>query len=169
VGEYRDGRERHGASLLCQASRILWKRLLEQSEKANLGVGSNEPITTWEDVTEDQCFVLDDRLVAGVWLELERVVDPLMKNVQDDIKRGRSEPRSINGIFDSMIGALQDGEGIEIRGFGSFSLHFRPPRIGRNPKTGEAVALSGKYVPHFKPGKDLRERVNDSRHFPIKN
>ena len=55
------------------------------------------------------------------------------------------------------------GERIEIRGFGSFSLHFRPPRQGRNPKTGEAVALSGKYVPHFKPGKDLRERVNDRR------
>jgi len=44
---------------------------------------------------------------------------------------------------------------------GSFSLHFRPPRQGRNPKTGEAVALAGKHVPHFKPGKDLRERVND--------
>lgn len=104
VDEYRDGRERHGASLLCQVSRILWKRLLEQSEKANLGVVSNEPITTWEDVTEDQCFVFDDRLVADVWLELEKAVDPLMKNVQDDIKRGRSEPRCINGIFDDVSG-----------------------------------------------------------------
>ncbi|MGH8320812.1 MAG: HU family DNA-binding protein, partial [Gammaproteobacteria bacterium] len=46
------------------------------------------------------------------------------------------------------------------RGFGSFSLHFRPPRMGRNPKTGSSVALSGKHVPHFKPGKDLRDRVN---------
>ena len=65
--------------------------------------------------------------------------------------------------------SLAKGPRIEIRGFGSFSLPFRPPRIGRNPKTGEAVALSGKYVPHFKPGKDLRERVNASRHFPIKS
>ena len=58
---------------------------------------------------------------------------------------------------------------IEIRGFGSFSLHFRPPRQGRNPKTGEAVALAGKYVPHFKPGKDLRERVNESIIHPIRD
>ena len=50
--------------------------------------------------------------------------------------------------------------GIEVRGFGSFALHYRPPRMGRNPKTGEAVALPGKHVPHFKPGKELRERVN---------
>ena len=62
-----------------------------------------------------------------------------------------------------------NGERIEIRGFGSFSLHFRPPRQGRNPKTGEAVALSGKYVPHFKPGKDLRERVNDGQANPIRD
>ncbi len=49
---------------------------------------------------------------------------------------------------------------IKIRGFGSFSLHYRAPRTGRNPKTGDSVTLSGKYVPHFKPGKDLRDRVN---------
>jgi integration host factor subunit beta len=55
---------------------------------------------------------------------------------------------------------LASGERIEIRGFGSFSLHFRPPRVGRNPKTGDSVELNGKYVPHFKPGKELRERVN---------
>ena len=47
-----------------------------------------------------------------------------------------------------------------MRGFGSFSLHYRPPRTGRNPKTGDAVALPGKHVPHFKPGKELRERVS---------
>jgi integration host factor subunit beta len=67
-----------------------------------------------------------------------------------------------------MSDALADGERIEIRGFGSFSLHFRPPRQGRNPKTGEAVSLAGKHVPHFKPGKDIRERVNANRHKPIK-
>jgi integration host factor subunit beta len=58
---------------------------------------------------------------------------------------------------------------LELRGFGSFSLHYRPPRMGRNPKTGEAVALAGKNVPHFKPGKDLRERVNESRHLPVRD
>jgi integration host factor subunit beta len=66
----------------------------------------------------------------------------------------------VNTIFDSMTRALKQGERIEIRGFGSFSLHFRPPRLGRNPKTGESVALPGKHVPHFKPGKELRERVS---------
>lgn len=68
---------------------------------------------------------------------------------------------AVKSLLEQMSNALADGRRIEIRGFGSFSLHFRPPRMGRNPKTGEAVALSGKHVPHFKPGKDLRERVND--------
>lgn len=68
---------------------------------------------------------------------------------------------AVKSLLEQMSNALADGRRIEIRGFGSFSLHFRPPRMGRNPKTGEAVALAGKYVPHFKPGKDLRERVND--------
>ncbi len=67
---------------------------------------------------------------------------------------------AIKEILEQMTGSLQDGDRIEIRGFGSFSLHFRAPRVGRNPKTGEKVELSGKYVPHFKPGKELRERVN---------
>ncbi len=61
---------------------------------------------------------------------------------------------------EQMSPALASGERMEIRGFGSFSLHYRPPRLGRNPKTGDSVALSGKYVPHFKPGKELRERVD---------
>jgi integration host factor subunit beta len=59
-----------------------------------------------------------------------------------------------------MMGGVADGDRIEIRGFGSFSLHYRPPRTGRNPKTGDAVALPGKHVPHFKPGKELRDRVS---------
>ncbi len=67
---------------------------------------------------------------------------------------------AVKTLLDQMGDALADGERIEIRGFGSFSLHFRPPRIGRNPKTGDSVALPGKHVPHFKPGKELRERVN---------
>jgi len=57
---------------------------------------------------------------------------------------------------------VSSGDRIEIRGFGSFSLHYRPPRTGRNPKTGDSVSLAAKYVPHFKPGKELRERVNES-------
>ena len=68
---------------------------------------------------------------------------------------------AVKMILDHMTVALAEGERIEIRGFGSFSLHFRAARLGRNPKTGEKVDLSGKYVPHFKPGKELRERVND--------
>lgn len=67
---------------------------------------------------------------------------------------------AVKTILDSMSSALSQGERIEIRGFGSFSLHFREPRTGRNPKTGESVTLRGKYVPHFKPGKELREQVN---------
>jgi integration host factor subunit beta len=69
---------------------------------------------------------------------------------------------AVRCILEQMSGALAAGERIEIRGFGSFSLHYRPPRIGRNPKTGDSVALSGKYVPHFKPGKELRDRVNEA-------
>ena len=70
---------------------------------------------------------------------------------------------AVKQMLEIMSDALAQGQRIEIRGFGSFSLHFRPPRQGRNPKTGETVALAGKYVPHFKPGKDLRERVNDTQ------
>jgi integration host factor subunit beta len=67
---------------------------------------------------------------------------------------------AIKEILEQMASTLQTGDRIEIRGFGSFSLHYRAPRQGRNPKTGEKVELTGKYVPHFKPGKELRERVN---------
>lgn len=68
---------------------------------------------------------------------------------------------AVKTLIEEMSNALSGGERIEVRGFGSFSLHFRPPRVGRNPKTGESVALPGKHVPHFKPGKELRERVNE--------
>lgn len=67
---------------------------------------------------------------------------------------------AVKALLEQIVQALAGGDRVEIRGFGSFSLHYRPPRMGRNPKTGTAVPLSGKYVPHFKPGKDLRERVN---------
>jgi integration host factor subunit beta len=67
---------------------------------------------------------------------------------------------AVKSVLEQMSQSLSIGERIEIRGFGSFSLHYRPPRMGRNPKTGDSVALPGKHVPHFKPGKELRERVN---------
>ena len=73
---------------------------------------------------------------------------------------------AVKMILDAMSEALAKGDRIEIRGFGSFSLHYRPPRTGRNPKTGDAVALPGKHVPHFKPGKELREGVSDVQPAP---
>lgn len=69
---------------------------------------------------------------------------------------------AVKAILDHMTHTLGVGDRIEIRGFGSFSVHYRAPRVGRNPKTGESVALEGRYVPHFKPGKELRDRVNES-------
>ncbi len=68
----------------------------------------------------------------------------------------------VKSLLEHMAQSLAQGERIEIRGFGSFSLHYRAPRVGRNPKTGQSVNLEGKYVPHFKPGKELRDRVNAS-------
>ena len=70
---------------------------------------------------------------------------------------------AVKELLEQMSGALAAGERIEVRGFGSFSLHYRPPRIGRNPKTGAAVHVPDKFVPHFKPGKELRERVDNGR------
>ncbi len=67
---------------------------------------------------------------------------------------------AVRALLEMMSASLANGGRIEVRGFGSFSLHYRPPRTGRNPKTGDAVVLSGKHVPHFKPGKELRERVS---------
>ncbi len=73
---------------------------------------------------------------------------------------------AVKGLLDRMAEALAEGERIEVRGFGSFSLHYRPARVGRNPKTGDAVTVPDKHVPHFKPGKELRERV-DSMSFEL--
>ena len=70
---------------------------------------------------------------------------------------------AVKMILEHMAERLASGERIEIRGFGSFSLHYRPGRVGRNPKTGAPVSLPAKYVPHFKPGKELRERVDGWR------
>ena len=69
---------------------------------------------------------------------------------------------SVKAMLDLMTDSLAEGDRIEIRGFGSFSLHYRPGRVGRNPKTGAPVSLPAKHVPHFKPGKELRERVDEA-------
>ena len=69
---------------------------------------------------------------------------------------------AVKVILESLTNALSDGERIEVRGFGSFTLHHRRARVGRNPKTGNSVTVPDKHVPHFKPGKELRERVNES-------
>ena len=63
-------------------------------------------------------------------------------------------------ILEDMVHSLSNGERIEIRGFGSFDVHYRLPRIGRNPKSGEIVSIPAKFIPHFKAGKGLREGVN---------
>ncbi|MDG1733043.1 MAG: integration host factor subunit beta [Thalassotalea sp.] len=85
---------------------------------------------------------------------IEKLIDKLDHLSAKDVEL------AIKEILEMMSSTLEQGERIEIRGFGSFSLHYRAPRVGRNPKTGESVELTGKYVPHFKPGKELRERVN---------
>jgi integration host factor subunit beta len=67
---------------------------------------------------------------------------------------------AVKTMLEQMTQTLANGDRVEIRGFGSFSLRYRPPRTGRNPKTGESVELGAKHVPHFKPGKELRDRVD---------
>ena len=74
---------------------------------------------------------------------------------------------SMNNILEYMSTTLCSGGRIEIRGFGSFNLHFRPPRRAHNPKTGEKLVTEPKYAIHFKPGKELREHVDNSKHIPI--
>ena len=86
-------------------------------------------------------------LVEKLWIKKPQLS---IRQVEDSVKE----------VLEQMAATLENGDRIEIRGFGSFSLHYREPRMGRNPKTGEKVELDGKYVPHFKPGKELRERVN---------
>jgi len=80
----------------------------------------------------------------------------------DELKalNGHEIEQAVHALLEQMSKALSTGQRIEVRGFGSFSLHYRKARVGRNPKTGETVQLPAKYSPHFKPGKELRERVN---------
>ncbi len=87
---------------------------------------------------------------------IDRMADTQRHLAHLDVELG------VKSILEQMSASLASGDRIEIRGFGSFSLHYRAPRMGRNPKTGEAVALPGKHVPHFNPGKSLLERVDYS-------
>lgn len=87
---------------------------------------------------------------------IERIAD------RQDQLSAKDIELAVKLVLEYMSQCLSTGERIEIRGFGSFSLHYRAPRTGRNPKTGETVDLPGKYVPHFKPGKEMRDRVNES-------
>lgn len=96
--------------------------------------------------------------VWGMFMTKSELIEILARK-RSDIPYKDIE-QAVKAMLEQMSESLAGGERIEIRGFGSFSLHFRPPRVGRNPKTGDAVTLTGKYVPHFKPGKELRERVN---------
>ncbi len=100
-------------------------------------------------MSDDQAAVTKSELIEGLARKQSHLA---YKDVELAVKT----------LIEEMSNALSGGERIEVRGFGSFSLHFRPPRVGRNPKTGESVALPGKHVPHFKPGKELRERVNEA-------
>ena len=85
---------------------------------------------------------------------IERIARKQIQLVHRDVEL------AVKAILEHMADCLAGGGRIEIRGFGSFSLHFRSGRVGRNPKTGASVSLPAKHVPHFKPGKKLRERVN---------
>ncbi len=75
----------------------------------------------------------------------------------------RDVERVVNTILDGITDALAAGDRVELRGFGAFSVRCRPARVGRNPRTGESVAVKEKHVPFFKTGKELRERVDESR------
>ena len=84
-----------------------------------------------------------------------------------ELTKARAE-MVVNCVFDSMTEALQRGEGIEIRGFGSFTVRPYKPYDGRNPRTGQPVPVPAKRLPFFKVGKELKELVNNSRHTAIK-
>lgn len=101
---------------------------------------------------------MTDRSPADDSLTKSDLIESLSRN-QRHLERKDVE-LAVKGLLEKMSQELASGNRIEIRGFGSFSLHFRAARMGRNPKSGDAVPLRGKYVPHFKPGKELRERVN---------
>lgn len=100
--------------------------------------------------------------------ELIKIVAQKISSEHENAMHEKDVEKSINQIINKMVDTLCNGIRIEIRGFGSFSLHYHPPRNAHNPKTGEKIVTIEKYAPHFKAGKDLRERINANRHLPIK-
>jgi len=85
----------------------------------------------------------------------------IISETQGEITRREAEV-VVNTIFSAIADALTTGDRVELRGFGSFTIKRRNARTGRNPKTGESVSVPAKVVPHFKPGKELRERVDQA-------
>ncbi len=90
----------------------------------------------------------------------------LITNSQDQLPQ-KDILLAVYTIIQTLIETLSNGERIEIRGFGSFSLRYKKTRKGRNPKTGETVIINEHYVPHFKPGKNLKKQVNEGKEIPI--
>lgn len=99
-------------------------------------------------------------LIEGTGMTKSELIERIAE--QQDQLSLKDVELAVKLMLEHMSQVLAAGERIEIRGFGSFSLHYRAPRVGRNPKTGDSVELTGKYVPHFKPGKEMRDRVNES-------
>lgn len=93
---------------------------------------------------------------------MTRLAEVFVEKNSDTELQTKDIEYSVKVLVDTMTRALAKGQRIEIRGFGSFDLNYRPPRKGRNPKTGESVEVPAKHVPHFKPGKELRERVDQT-------
>lgn len=102
---------------------------------------------------------LHDGSAQGVMTKAE-LVDEVARAVQLTKKQAEV---IVNVVFDSIVESLRSGEKIELRGFGSFRLRSRKSRLGRNPKTGERVEVPSKRIPYFKPGKELKELINDGR------
>ncbi len=101
----------------------------------------------------------DDNVVRSPTLAKSELIDFMAEEVSQHLSYQDVEV-SVNRILECMAQALETGERIEIRGFGSLTLRYRPSRVGRNPKSGARVNVPEKYLPHFKPGANLRDRVN---------
>ncbi|MDN3639924.1 integration host factor subunit beta [Simiduia curdlanivorans] len=112
------------------------------------------------------CAFVSAKVLQSTLQESKMTKSELIERIaqRQDQLSAKDVELTVKLLLDFMSEVLAVGARIEIRGFGSFSLHYREPRIGRNPKTGDAVELEGKYVPHFKPGKEMRDRVNLSLH-----
>jgi len=113
-------------------------------------MNQDEPLEQQENVTSD------DAPKASVMTKAE-LVDEVARNVQLTKKQAET---IVNIVFDSIVESLRSGQKIELRGFGSFRLRSRKSRTGRNPKTGEKVDVPSKKIPYFKPGKELKELIN---------